>query len=286
MPAVSPTLNESKVRKWGTVLFAIADMGTAIPDDLFGGDYLPIALPSGFKDLGFITTDGVTAVDSLSSEPTNMLQSLEAVRTDIAGREMSLSAVFGESNAWVNALYHSKLVSEFGADRDGSWDFTEAGISDTPYYRILMFGQDGVGDDAVYRVEAAYKAKVTAKTDRALGRSNPETFGFTFGLFRDQDLDKTYRRAEDGPSMHTPSTLPVISTVTPTGGAVGDVVKVSGTRFVGVTGITMDAVTVTDYQVHDANTIYLAIPATVSGAADVVVTTSAGASTAYEYTAA
>lgn len=286
MPAVSPTLNESKVRKWGTVLFAIADMGTAIPDDLFGGDYLPIALPSGFKDLGFITTDGVTAVDSLSSEPTNMLQSLEAVRTDIAGREMSLSAVFGESNAWVNALYHSKLVSEFGADRDGSWDFTEAGISDTPYYRILMFGQDGVGDDAVYRVEAAYKAKVTAKTDRALGRSNPETFGFTFGLFRDQDLDKTYRRAEDGPSMHTPSTLPVISTVTPTGGAVGDVVKVSGTRFVGVTGITMDAVTVTDYQVHDANTIYLAIPATVSGAAAVVVTTSAGASTAYAYTAA
>lgn len=286
MPAVSPTLNESKVRKWGTVLFAIADTTTAIPDNLFGGDYLPIALPSGFKDLGFITTDGVTAVDSLSSEPTNMLQSLEAVRTDVTGREMTLSAVFGESNAWVNALYHSKRVSEFGADRDGAWDFTEAGISDTPYYRILMFGQDGVGDDAVYRVEAAYKAKVTAKTDRALGRSNPETFGFTFGLFRDQDLDKTYRRAEDGPSMHTPSTLPVISTVTPTGGAVGDVVKVSGTRFVGVTGITMDAVTVTDYQVHDANTIYLAIPATVSGAADVVVTTSAGASTAYAYTAA
>ena len=286
MPDVTPTLNESKVRKWGTVLFAIADIGTAIPADLFGVDHLPIALPAGFKDLGFITTDGVTAVDSLSSEPTTMLQSLEAVRTDVTGREMNLSAVFGESNAWVNALYHSKLVSEFGADRDGSWDFTEAGISDTPYYRILMFGQDGVGDSAVYRVEAAYKAKVTAKTDRALGRTAPETFGFTFGLFRDQNLDKTYRRTEDGPSMHSPSTLPVISAITPSGGAVGDVVKVSGTRFVGVTGITMDAVTVTDYQVHDSGTIYLAIPATVAGAADVVVTTSAGASTAYAYTAA
>ena len=286
MPDVTPTLNESKVRKWGTVLFAIADIGTAIPADLFGVDHLPIALPAGFKDLGFITTDGVTAVDSLSSEPTTMLQSLEAVRTDVTGREMNLSAVFGESNAWVNALYHSKLVSEFGADKDGAWDFTEAGISDTPYYRILMFAQDGVGDSAVYRVEAAYKAKVTAKTDRALGRTNAETFGFTFGLFRDQDLDKTYRRAEDGPSMHTPSTLPVVSTVTPSGGAVGDVIKVSGTRFVGVTGITLDAVNVTDYQVHDSSTIYLAIPATVAGAADLIVTTAAGASTAYAYTAA
>lgn len=286
MPDITPVLNRSKVHKWGTIVFAIADETTAMPAAFFGVDYKPIALPSGFKDLGFITTDGVTAADSISVEPTTMLQDLEPVRTDLTGREMSLSVVFGESNAWVQGLFHGLPVADWPADRDSAWDYSDEGATDFPYYRVLLFMQDGVGDKALYRVEGGWKAKVTSKTDRALGRGNPETYGVTFKLFRDEVDDITYRRAEDGPSLHSPSTLPVIAAVTPTGGAVGDVLKVTGSRFTGVTGITIDAVTVTDYQVHDAGTIYLAIPSGVSGAADLVVTTTAGASTAFAYTAA
>lgn len=288
MPDISPTLNESKVRKWGTKLLAIADWGgsDAIPADLFGVDHLPVALPAGFKELGLISTDGVVLADSLSTENTDADQSLEPVRTDLTGREQSMTATFLEANAWVNAISHGKQVSEFPADRDGAWDFTDEGISDFPYYLAMMIAKDGVGDQTVYRVEAAYKMKVTAKTDRTVARRTAEQFGFTFGLFRDKTLNKTYRRAEDGPSLHAPSTLPVISAVTPSEAAVGEIVKITGTRFTGTTGITIDAVAVTEFSVHSDDTIYAVIPATVSGAADVVVTTAAGASTAYAYTAA
>jgi len=286
MPVVTPTLNDLKVRKWGTMKFMIADSDATIPDELFGGDYLPIDLPpTGFKDLGWVTTDGISATDSLTSESDFGLQSLEPTRADLTGRERSLAVVFKESNAWVNALFHHKLVSEFDASRDAAWDFTDSALSELPEYRILLAAQDGVGDAAVYRFEAAYRAKVTAKTDRALSRA-AETFGFTFGLFRDPVLDKTFRRAEDGPSMHGTSLLPVVSAATPSGATVGDVLKVSGNRFTGVTGITLDAVSVTEYQVHDTNTIYLVIPAAVAGAADLIVTTSAGASNTFAYTAA
>lgn len=286
MPAVTPTLNEKKVRKWGTMKFMIADDDATIPDELFGGDYLPISLPpTGFKDLGWVTTEGISSSDSLTSESDFGLQSLEPTRADLTGRERSLQVVFKESNNWVNSLFHHKLVSEFDADRDAAWDFTDSTSSDLPYYRILLAAQDGVGDAAVYRFEAAYRAKVTAKTDRALSRS-AETFGFTFGLFRDPVLDKTFRRAEDGPSMHGSSLLPVVANATPSGAAVGDVLKVTGNRFTGVTGITLDGETVTDYQVHDTNTLYIVVPAAVTGAADLIVTTSAGASNTYEYTAA
>lgn len=286
MPAVTPTLNEKKVRKWGTMKFMIADDDATIPDELFGGDYLPISLPpTGFKDLGWVTTEGISSSDSLTSESDFGLQSLEPTRADLTGRERSLQVVFKESNNWVNSLFHHKLVSEFDADRDAAWDFTDSTSSDLPYYRILLAAQDGVGDAAVYRFEVAYRAKVTAKTDRALSRS-AETFGFTFGLFRDPVLDKTFRRAEDGPSMHGSSLLPVVANATPSGAAVGDVLKVTGNRFTGVTGITLDGETVTDYQVHDTNTLYIVVPAAVTGAADLIVTTSAGASNTYEYTAA
>ncbi len=206
MPAVEDTLvtRDDAVRHWGTLLFAIMDYETPIPDELFGEDRLPIALPDLARDLGFITTDGVSNADELSSDPTTMLQQLQPVRTDLTGRERSLTVAFGEANAWVNALYHLKRVADFPADKFGAWDFSDDDEEpDSPWYRFLIFGQDGVGPQAVYRMEAAYRAKVTAKTERTLARQS-ETFGFTFGLFKDPVSGLTYRRAQDSPSYAQP----------------------------------------------------------------------------------
>lgn len=288
MPAVESILtkNESAVRKWGTQLLAIADYDAAAPSSFFGGDHLPLALPSGHLDLGFVTTDGVTVADSLSSESTSMLQSLEPVREDLTGRDQSMSVVFGEANAWVNALYHGLQVADFPADREGAWEYTDAGITDTPYYRVLLYGQDGVGSQAIYRVEYAYKAKVTSKTDRAMSRSASESYGFTFKLFRDSLLDKTLYRGQDGPGLASSTQVPVISAATPSGGAPGDLLKISGARFLGTTGITIDGEAVVEFAVDDFSTIYAVIPSGVTGSAPIVVTTAAGASDPFAYTAA
>ena len=196
-------LNETNVRKWGTQLIAVGAYDAVVPDDLFGEDHLPVALPTGFHDLGFVTTDGVTMPDSITSEPTTMLQSLEPVRTDVTGRERSLAVVFGEGHAWTNALWHGVPVEDWPAVKDGPWDFTDGGdVADYPWLKILLYGQDGVGANAVYRVEAAYRAKVTSKTDRTLSRGTSENFGLTFGLYRDPVTQSVHRRAQDGPYYH------------------------------------------------------------------------------------
>lgn len=288
MPAVEDilTLNETAIRKWGKQLIAIADYDTAAPSSFFGGDTLPVALPTGHKDLGFVTTDGITVADSLSSEATQMLQTLEPVRNDVTGRDQTLAVVFGEANAWVNALYHGVQVADWPADRDGDWEYTDSGITDTPYYRVLLYGQDGVGSQAIYRVEYAYRAKVTAKTDRALSRSNAETFGFTFTLFRDPQLDKSLYRGQNGPGMGSATALPVVSGATPSGLTTGDLLKITGSRFLGATAVTIDGQAVTEFAVANFSTIYAVIPASVTGAADIVVTTPAGASDPFAYTAA
>lgn len=204
--AVIPKLNNKRVRKWGRMLLAIADDTTAIPSEFFGEDHLPIALPAGYKDMGFISTDGITETDSLTSEGTTMLQSLEEVRNDLTGRVQTLALAFGESNAWTNALAHGRPVSEWAEDRDAPWIFDDGELSDWPYYRLFLIGQDGVGPSAIYKVEFAYSAKITAKTDRVKNRSTPETIGFTFGLYKDPVVDKSFTRAENGPSMNPPVT--------------------------------------------------------------------------------
>lgn len=82
------------------------------------------------------------------------------------------------------------------------------------------------------------------------------------------------------------TSLPIIESVTPSGKTVGDVIYILGYKFTGVTGITIDGQAVAEYQLLGDGTIAAVIPATVAGAAPVIVTTPGGASAAYSYTAA
>jgi hypothetical protein len=207
-PTVSAQLETRKdhVRKWGTLLLALADEETAVPTSLFGPtDHLPIALPTGYRQLGFITTDGVKAAKSISTEKTTMVQSLEPVREDITEIAQSLACVFGQaSSALVNGILHGKRIADLPADAHTPWIYHDGEIADFPSYRLMLLGQDGVGPKAFYRVELGYSAKISAIDERTLNRSTAEGVGLTFSLTKDPVVGKVYTRAEDGPAYHPP----------------------------------------------------------------------------------
>jgi len=83
---------------------------------------------------------------------------------------------------------------------------------------------------------------------------------------------------------------PIIESVGPTLQTVGEQVVIRGYKFTGTTGITIDAQAVgaatEDFTVVDDYTIVATIPASVTGAAAVVVTNAIGASNSFAYTAA
>lgn len=190
---------DTNVRKWGTQLAFLLAPDAVLPESFFTPERLPV-LPEGAIQLGYITTDGISVEDSISSENTQMLQNLEPVRTDLTGIERSLTVAFGEDNAMVQALWHGVPFEEFPEEANGPWSFDDGEVQDYPYYRFGWIGQDGVGESARYRVELGYRAKVTAKESRTASRENPETYGFTFGLFRDPVIGKSYTRAQNGPA--------------------------------------------------------------------------------------
>lgn len=203
MADVQSQLNvtDTNVRKWGTQLFFLLPPTAQIADHVwFDPDTREPLLPTGALDLGYITTDGIASEDSISSEGTNMLQSLEPVRTDLTGIEKSMTVAFGEDNAYVQALWHGVPFEDFPTDPAAAWLFDDGEISQYPYYRLGWLGQDGVGDLARYRVEFAYRATLTAKESRSANRTDAETYGFTFGLFKDPELKKSFTRAQNGPA--------------------------------------------------------------------------------------
>lgn len=196
---VSAILNDdnTQVRKWGTQLLAVADYSTPMPEKFFDeATGKPLKLPDGFKILGYITTDGQQMSRSIESSDTNMVQDLEPVRTDMTGRTRTLHANFGESNAWVKGLAHGQPVSQWPADKDADWDYSDGEITDMPYYRLVSLFQDGVGDQAKYRVVAGYRVKVTDQGDQTLNRSDSEVEDVTFGFYKDPESGISYREQQ------------------------------------------------------------------------------------------
>ena len=189
--------NNKNVRKWGTQVLAIADYSTAMPEQFFDtATNKPNALPEGFKILGYISTDGIKGSRGIESSDVNAVQDLEPVRSDITSRTRTLQLTFLEMNAWVKALAHGIPVSKWPAKNDEGFEFTDSATQEFPYYRLIWLGQDGVGDDAHYRIEAGYRVKVTNQGDTTKNRTDAEGEDQTFTLFKDPKTGKVYYEGE------------------------------------------------------------------------------------------
>jgi len=194
-------VDNSLIRKFGRVLVAVQDYSEPVPDSFYDENGLPV-LPETAKQLGFITTDGVTQGKAVSATDTTMLQWVDPVRSDLESVVKTLACSFGEAtNAWVRAVYEGKQVSDFPASAKAPWSFDDGEFVDFPYYRLWLLAADGVGDQAFYRVEYHPYAKVTSTTDRTLARANPETIGFTFGIFKDPATGTAQITNENGPGF-------------------------------------------------------------------------------------
>lgn len=196
-------VDDSLVRKWGRLLVAIEDYSAPVPQSFFTTtDHTPI-LPPTAKQLGFITTDGVTIGRSVSSTDTNMLQWADPVRSDKESDVVTIACAFGEAtNAYVNAVYEGKQVADFPSSPKAPIVVHGGEIDEFPDYRVHLIGVDGVGDKAVYRYLYGYKGKVTATTDRTLARSNPETVGFTLTLSKDAATKRVFTDLQNGPLLN------------------------------------------------------------------------------------
>jgi hypothetical protein len=94
-----------------------------------------------------------------------------------------------------------------------------------------------------------------------------------------------YVITDDG--MWTVSTVPTISSATPSAVPVGQLVTILGSRFTGTvatTGVKFNAVNATAWVVVSDSMIIAEMPTGTAGAGNIIVTNAAGASTAFTYT--
>lgn len=196
-------VDSSLVQKHGAQIMAIADYSAVPPESFFtkqaledGGLILPNVLPSAYRNMGYITTDGIQESTDVSTSDVQAVQTIETVRSDIDALTKTLQVTFLEVSGLTKSLWAGLPVVRWPADKRAPWAVAHGRRSNWPYYRIFILTQDGAGEDAKYRVEHAYRAKVTDLGDRTLNRTDPETHQFTFTCFRDDAVGMSKYEAD------------------------------------------------------------------------------------------
>lgn len=255
----------------GGILYA--PTATALPTDSV------TALNAGFIACGYITADGLVGKES--RETKDVLDwgglTVATIQTSFKDEfEFGFLEFLNEKVA--DAIYGGAQVTPTAANAShGNQLAVSVGNIEATHYSWAFEMKHGtktarivVPDGQITKV-----SDTDYKSDDLIGRK------VTLTCYPDSAGNTHYVYTDDGSVAGVPS----ISSVLPSLKTVGDVVTIKGVRFTGTTGITMDGATVLKYTVIDDYTISLLVPATVAGAAAVIVTNATGASAAYSYTA-
>jgi hypothetical protein len=201
MPDVASVLETSaaRVHKWPITFVAVAPLTGDRVTQPFASDRRPNALPSGWFQLGYVTTDGHTIGKSVDSEDTNADQQLEAVRTDLTGSSMTYSATFMETdNPYVAGLYHGIDLALWPTDPDVAWQIPY-GAQVYPYMQLLLVSQDRAGTDAIFKVEYFPNTQITSLADRTTSRADVDVYELTWSIYPDETLGAPGVHTIDGP---------------------------------------------------------------------------------------
>ncbi|MGV8972913.1 MAG: phage tail tube protein [Rhodoglobus sp.] len=125
----------------------------------------------------------------------------------------------------------------------------------------------------------AYMGYCTVGLTRASGNADVGSWSVTL-------TGKGARTQIANPYALVVPAAPTVTAATPSGAAVGAQVVVSGTGFIGTTGIKFLAVTAPVFSVISSATLVVTVPAGVAGSAPITVTNSVGASNVFPYTRA
>jgi hypothetical protein len=175
-------------------------------------------------------------------------------------------------------------IVESGSDNTAKKVYSKKSTDARPYFRVE--GQaisDSGGDVHVI----LYKCKCTGDLSGEFSDGNfhlTSASGVGIGDANDNLYDFVQNATATPFEEPNPSTLPKVTSATPSGQGEGDTVLLTGERLTGTTGVTIDGDAGTNVTVHDAQHVSFDLPAGSAGAADIVVTTGAGASAPFSYT--
>ncbi|MDT3331403.1 IPT/TIG domain-containing protein [Microbacterium sp. KSW-18] len=188
-----------------------------------------------------------------------------ATNEEVTGRGFAADFTVQGNRSTTTGLYLPELEAIVAAARAKG----EGAVLDIRFYHKPETGTPSPND--------AGRAQVTVESSRQ-NTGNAETETFAISLAGKGEYEPI-----ENPFQGWGATVPVVSYVSPPNAGDGDLITISGSGFLGATSVTIDGDEVEFTAVNGASVIAV-VPVGEAGAVPVVVTTSAGASTAFTFT--
>jgi hypothetical protein len=162
------------------------------------------ALPTGWEDLGWTTTDGVSYGRETETSDVNSFGSVEPTRTDITRDTITMSVTAQETKLLTIGLYTgADLDGAEAAAVTGEFSVEKPAIPGFLYYRVLgLFVDRNEDGDEIYLARYMPRARVTEFGEQAFTDGDEAiTYPLTFTGYEDSTEGYSHRWIFAGPGF-------------------------------------------------------------------------------------
>lgn len=146
-------------------------------------------LPDDWDDAGYLTDDGVSHDNEVTTSDTTAWQSTAPVRSDVTADTDTITAVMEETKLLTIGLYTGATISTTLTANTGELSIAKPARPTTKYYRAMSLAVDGEGDSEFFLARFYPKVKVTSRNAQSFAKGDdPISWGVTLTSFVDDDL--------------------------------------------------------------------------------------------------
>lgn len=199
------TLRDKKtelIRKARDGSVFIADTtATSITSLTSGAGAALAALPAGYEDLGWTSTDGISYSRETETSDVQSFGSVEPTRSDITSDTITMSVTAQETKLITLQLYTgADLSTAEAAVTTGEFSIEKPARPGFRYYRVLGLFVDDTNDGELYVARYMPRARVTEFGEQQFtDGDDPISYPLTFTGYEDSTLGYSHRWIFAGP---------------------------------------------------------------------------------------
>lgn len=247
----------------------IAPTTTPTPSSAEGAS--PTLTITGLRKLGLLTTDGGPDwTTEPAGDATEFWQDGYRIQSGLATCEQKI--ILAQTDPLVRELTSGRVP-----DENGMIDIDAGGHSTV--YRVFT---EEVFKNGVIR--RRWGANVTVKTVKLAKSERGTVLGTEVTFTYSVHASTSNRHFREWLLQPVATVAPTVSNATPADVGDGGTVTVTGTGFIGTTGVTVGGDAATSFSVTSDTALTFVMPTGVAGSAPIVVTNAAGSSAAFAYT--
>jgi hypothetical protein len=182
-------------------VFVAPTTSTAITALTSGASSDLATLPSGYEDLGWTSSDGITYGRDTETSDVTSFGSVEPTRSDVTSDRMTMAVVAQETKLLTLQLYIGADLSGVTADATtGEFQVEKPDRPGFRYYRVLGLFVDDTDDGELYVARYMPRARITEWGEQQFtDGDDPIAYSLTFTGYEDSVLGYSHKWFFGGP---------------------------------------------------------------------------------------